>query len=227
VDAPKSPGGFLGGLFKGSGSHTGAQKGSDGESAQVGGLDAVLEALFELAGAVDARHAGTEGHSAHVADYATLVAGELGLDTGRTAMLETAAALHDVGMVVVDSTVLLKPGRLTADERREVEAHSAAGARMLLMAGQEAVAEWVLHHHERWDGAGYPSRAGSDDIPLESRILAVCDAYDAMVSERPYRGPVAPDEARHRLQDEAGGAYDPVVVTALLRCLDGGKPEDD
>jgi ribonuclease P protein subunit RPR2 len=125
--------------------------------------------------------------------------------------------LHDVGKIGVPDAVLLKPGALTQEERRIMNRHPEFGAALLLDAGFAPVArEIALTHHERWDGAGYPRGLAGSEIPLCSRLFAVCDALDAMTSDRPYRKGMPLDAAFEELRRSAGGQFDPLAVEALL-----------
>ena len=125
--------------------------------------------------------------------------------------------LHDVGKLAVRTEVLAKPGPLDANELAEIRAHPVAGAHMVagIRALRNAVA-CVLHHHERWDGAGYPNRLVGPEIPLEARILAVADAYDAMTMTRPYRAALSHDDAVREVERCAGSQFDPELAAAFL-----------
>jgi len=130
--------------------------------------------------------------------------------------------LHDVGKIAVPDTVLLKPGHLTEEDWLLVRRHPEAGYRLLEGADTGVLrlaASMALTHHERWDGDGYPDRLRNDDIPLASRIIFACDAYNAMTSDRPYRNALRPWIAVSELRDGAGGQFDPEVVDALVSSL--------
>ena len=155
---------------------------------------------------------------AHGIDVAMLSVGmgqELGLDDLRLTRLARAALLHDVGKRHVPVEILEKPGRLTEEEWEIVRRHPMTGHRTLVDAGLVAEARIVLHHHERVDGGGYPTGRAGDDIPLESRILAVADSFDAMTSERPYRRAMSVDAALGELRRHAGTQFDADCVEAL------------
>jgi len=164
----------------------------------------------------------TQGHGARVAALAEPVARKLGWGPQRIAMLRHAAPLHDVGKVVVRVEVLRKPGPLSPEERAEMRTHPRAGASLvLLMRNARHLLPYVLLHHERWDGAGYPCGLGGESIPVEARLLAVADAFDAMTSMRPYR-PMRPrEEAFAELGREAGKQFDPQMVDAFLAVWQG------
>jgi len=178
-----------------------------------------------LARAVDARDAYTGEHSAEVGELAARIAAQLGLDTDQVELLRLAGSLHDVGKLAIPEEILRKPSPLNEAERVVLERHPQIGYRMLDSLGVEPVATWVLHHHERWDGAGYPNRLEGGDIPLGSRILFVADAYDAMTTERVYRGRLSHEQAMRELERCAGTQFDPEVVSALKAELGIAEPE--
>ena len=130
-----------------------------------------------------------------------------------------AGVLHDVGKIGVSDAILRKPGPLDEDEWAEMRKHPELGARILAGADLPDLAEWVFAHHERMDGSGYPLGLGGEQIPLEARILAVADAYEAMTSARPYSGAMTPEEAAAELDRFSGTQFDARVVEALLRSL--------
>ena len=174
-------------------------------------------AVRALAAAVDARDPATQDHSRNVAVLAVQVARELGLDDQRVRLLEAAALMHDVGKIGVPDDVLRKPGALDDEERTRVEEHPALGERILSSTSQRQMLPWIRHHHERWDGSGYPDRLRAIEIPLEARILAVCDADDARVSGRPYRPALSPEEAAAQTAARRGTQVDPWVVGGCAR----------
>jgi HD-GYP domain-containing protein (c-di-GMP phosphodiesterase class II) len=163
-------------------------------------------------------------HAARVAANSETVAIRLGWEEERLQALRLGAALHDVGKVNVRPQVLAKPGRLDDDELAEIRAHPVEG--MWLIAGVPSLQPalpYVLFHHERWDGLGYPTRRSGAAIPLEGRILAVADAFDAMTSGRPYRPPLEPDDAAGEIEQCAGTQFDPGVAAAFLAALAAGE----
>ena len=147
-----------------------------------------FRAAASLAKAVDARDAYTGSHSERVADLAARIATRLGVDREQVELTRLAGSLHDLGKLAIPEEILRKPGPLSETERLVLERHPQIGFRMLESLGVDPVADWVLHHHERWDGSGYPDGVSGDDIPLGARIIFVADAYDAMTSDRVYRG---------------------------------------
>jgi diguanylate cyclase (GGDEF)-like protein len=176
-------------------------------------------AVRALAAAVDARDPATQDHSRNVAVLAVQVARELGLDDARVRLLESAALMHDVGKIGVPDDVLRKPGPLTPEERKRVSEHPALGERILSSTSQREMLPWVRHHHEFWDGTGYPDHLRAVEIPLEARILAVCDAFDAMISDRPYRPALSIDAALVEIESCMGTQFDPSVVEVFLRTM--------
>lgn len=175
-----------------------------------------------LAATVDARDSYTRDHSQNVSEWAAALAAEIGVEAGHAELVRTAGLLHDIGKVSVPDHILLKDGRLTADERRTIQGHSAAGERILKGAVSQEMLAWVRAHHERWDGTGYPDGLVGPDIPLEGRILAVCDAFDAMTSNRAYRQALERAEALDELRSCAGTQFDPALVEAFARVLAAG-----
>jgi diguanylate cyclase (GGDEF)-like protein len=174
-----------------------------------------LRAAASLAHAVDARDAYTGSHSYMVGELAARVARRMGLDNEAIELTRLAGSLHDLGKLAIPEEILRKPGPLNEAERLVLERHPQIGYRMLDSLGVEPVATWVLHHHERWDGAGYPDQKAGDEIPLGARILFVADAYDAMTTDRVYRGRLSHDRAIAELERCAGTQFDPEVVAAF------------
>jgi HD-GYP domain-containing protein (c-di-GMP phosphodiesterase class II) len=182
-----------------------------------------MGALLALSQAVEACDPYTRGHSQRVAKMAFEVGSRLGCDAARLTLLRLGGALHDVGKLAVADGVLNKPGPLTADEILAVRAHPEIGARMVALdRALRPALPGVLYHHERWDGEGYPTGRAGFQIPLEARILAVVDSYDAMTSDRPYRLAMPVDEAAEEVDRCAGSQFDPDVATAFLAAWEAG-----
>jgi diguanylate cyclase (GGDEF)-like protein/putative nucleotidyltransferase with HDIG domain len=181
-----------------------------------------FRAAASLAKAVDARDAYTGSHSERVADLAARIATRLGADREQVELTRLAASLHDLGKLAIPEEILRKPGPLSETERLVLERHPQIGFRMLESLGVDPVADWVLRHHERWDGSGYPDGIGGDEIPLGARIIFVADAYDAMTSDRVYRGRLTDDEAIAELARCSGTQFDPEIVAALAEELGVG-----
>jgi len=178
-----------------------------------------FRAAASLAKAVDARDTYTGSHSTRVAELGAWIARCLGLDQEHVELTRLAGSLHDLGKLAIPEEILQKPGPLTQPERLVVQRHSQIGHRMLESLGVDPVADWVLHHHEHWDGSGYPDRLKGEQIPLGARIIFVADAYDAMTSNRAYRGRLSPRDAVDELQRCAGTQFDPEIVAAFTHEL--------
>jgi putative nucleotidyltransferase with HDIG domain len=172
--------------------------------------------------AVDARDTYTGSHSERVADLAARIAQRLGCDDEQVELTRLAGSLHDLGKLAIPEEILRKPGPLTDAERLVLERHPQIGFRMLESLGVDPVAEWVLHHHERWDGVGYPDGLAGEDIPLGARIIFVADAFDAMTSDRVYRRRLSIDDALAELERCGGTQFDLTIVAALADELGAG-----
>jgi len=177
-----------------------------------------LDSLFELADILDARDKYTHGHSERVGHYAEQLAVQLELSGDRTHLAFLAGRLHDIGKCAIDNEVLHKPGALGATEREQMRRHPEVGSAMLAHFSLfRDVARFVRGHHERWDGDGYPDGLIGEAIPLEARIIAVADSYDAMTTTRPYRVALPHAEAIRRLHAGAGQQWDPKIVSAFVK----------
>ena len=176
-----------------------------------------MGSLAALSAAIEARDPYSRGHSSRVTVFAQAMARRIGLETERVSVLRLGALLHDIGKLAVPSTVLLKPGPLTEAEFGLMRRHPSAGARMLRSLGApETILPVVLHHHERWDGDGYPDRIAGAHIPLIARIAAVADVWDALTSDRSYRKGLEPRVALAHIAAGRGSHFDPKVVDAML-----------
>lgn len=176
--------------------------------------DAFVATVRMLAEVVQAKDPFLHGHSEDVAEYVKAISGELGLDDDERERLTFASLLHDVGKIGISERILLKPGRLTAEERSIIELHPRIGFRLVeQVPGMEEIAPLVLHHHERWDGAGYPAGLRGEEIPLGARVIGVADAFSAMTEQRPYRDRMSLEDACAELERCAGAQFDPRVVT--------------
>lgn len=186
------------------------------------------DAVRSLAEIVDHRDATTYHHSSRVAANAVRLARALHLSDDETELIEQAAAVHDLGKIGVPDRVLLKPGPLTATEEDLMHEHTELGSRILTRFELfRPGAEIVRHHHERWDGAGYPDGLAGEAIPLGARIVAVVDAFDAMTSDRPYRAALSAAEAVRRIAEGAGSQWDPRIAAAFLAMMgvEAGVPD--
>jgi putative nucleotidyltransferase with HDIG domain len=188
-----------------------------------------IDALFNLADILDARDPYTHGHSLRVGQYAEKLALGMDLPGDDAHLIFLAGRLHDIGKCAIHNEVLLKPGKLTDEERDHMCIHPEVGSSMLASFSLfRECARYVRGHHERWDGAGYPDGLQGESIPLGARIIAVADAFDAMTTTRPYRNALPIAEAHRRLDEGAGTQWDASVVTVFLHLLDTtplGRPE--
>jgi diguanylate cyclase (GGDEF)-like protein/putative nucleotidyltransferase with HDIG domain len=197
-----------------------AEAGARGEESQA----MQLATLLALAEALDIRDMGTARHSETVGRYAEAIARELGFDAEKVERVRVAGVLHDVGKIGIPDRILTKPEALSEDEWAAMHTHPEIGARLLDRPEFADLRAWILAHHERPDGTGYPYRLRGDQIPLEAKILAVADAYEAMTADRVYREAMALEAARRELEEGAGQQFDPTVVEAFLRTLDPAEP---
>jgi putative two-component system response regulator len=177
-----------------------------------------MDALRRLAMAAEYRDDNTHEHTQRVGDLAARLARQLGHDDHDVRLIREAAPLHDLGKIAIPDNVLLKPGRLTAEEFEVVKTHAVLGARVL--AGGESdllhAAERIARaHHERWDGSGYPDGLAGADIPLEGRLVHVADVFDVLVHERPYKDSWTVEAATDEILRGAGTQFDPDVVQAF------------
>ncbi len=173
--------------------------------------------LSILSRAIEARDPYTRGHSTRVTVLAEAVARRLGWSEEQIASLRVGGPLHDIGKLAVSDEVLCKEGRLDDDELAQIREHPKIGAKILLRITtlREAI-PYVLYHHERWDGTGYPSGKAGEEIPVEARVLAIADAFDAMTSDRPYRSALTHEEALAEVERCAGTQFDPKIARVFL-----------
>jgi putative nucleotidyltransferase with HDIG domain len=202
---------------------SGKQTGGTQESGRAPSA-AVIEAISTLALAVDAKDPYTQGHSQKVADYSALLAEELGLREEEVEAVRLGALLHDVGKVGIPAAILGKNGPLDPDEWEIMKEHARLGSRLLEpLASVAHIRRMVCHHHEMFDGSGYPDRLAGEDIPLGARIIAIADAYDTITSDRTYNKARTPSEAVAELTRCANTQFDPELVRLFVhlweRCL--------
>jgi hypothetical protein len=186
-------------------------------------LEQKARRLRQMAAAVDAQDPYTDGHSRRVALHSAMVARKLGLERDEIARVRTAAAVHDIGKLRIPAELLNKPGALSESEFEIVKRHPDEGAEMVAGMDDPAITEMVRHHHERFDGNGYPSGWVGEQIPLGARIIAVTDTFDALTSIRPYRKAIPHKRALETIAEISGTQLDPAVVRAFLRCYSANR----
>lgn len=187
-----------------------------------------LATVQSMAAAVDANNNFNNGHATRIAGVALKIGRVMGLCQHELDALERAAQLHDIGTIYIPEHIWRKEGSLTAEEQALVRQHPVLGAEIIdSVSSMKQESQAILHHHERYDGTGYPYGLKGLAIPLESRILAVADAFDAMTSERPYRDVITMRDALEELYANAGSQFDPRVVEAFLMVLDDITRETD
>jgi diguanylate cyclase (GGDEF)-like protein/putative nucleotidyltransferase with HDIG domain len=190
-----------------------------GDSRDVGG-ERFVSAILDLAEAVDLRFSGTARHSETVGRYAEMMARELGFSEERIERVKLAGMLHDIGKVGVPDAILQKPAKLTDEEFAIIKRHPGLGEEILEHPSFEDVRRWVGMHHERPDGRGYPRGLTDEEIPVEAKILAVADAYEAMTSDRAYRDSLSHAAAREELERCAETQFDARVIAAMSAAVE-------
>jgi hypothetical protein len=186
-----------------------------------------LEIIERLGRAVDSRDEETGEHIDRITSLSHRLALAAGMDADRAEMLRRASAMHDVGKVTIPDAVLLYRGRFSPEQRAIMETHTTVGAEILAGSRSPLVrmAEEVARtHHERWDGSGYPHGLAGEAIPLEGRIVAVCDFYDALISRRPYKEPWTPEAALAEIESQAGRHFDPRLAALFVAMMAGEGP---
>jgi len=187
-------------------------------------LVSVENTILALATAIEAKDPYTEGHIDRVAHYATSLAQEIGLSLREQQLIRKAAILHDVGKIGVSESILKKAGPLTKKEFERVKIHPIVGERICKPLMQDGLILQVLrHHHERYDGKGYPDGLAGEEIPIAARIMAVVDTYDALTSDRPYRGRLTSEEALRVLRGELEKQFDPRLAMAFISMVETGR----
>ncbi len=180
-----------------------------------------LDVITALASAIDARDSYTHGHSHRVTEYAVLIAEEMDLSPEEIDIIRNASILHDVGKIGIKEEILKKPGKLTEDETLEMQYHPFIGTRILQSVKLlEPVLPLVYHHQEKYDGSGYPEGLKGEEIPLGARVIGVCDAFEAMTSDRPYRKALPVEKALAELRNESGRQFDPAIVEVFFRLME-------
>lgn len=185
--------------------------------------DPHLETILRLAFVAEFRDPDSSYHLRRIGQLAALLAAQLGWPEPEVGALRRAAPMHDIGVVAIPDAILLKPGRLTAEERETMQQHTLFGARLLADGDtpELTLGEVVCRtHHERWDGTGYPEGLSGEAIPQAGRIVALVDVYDALVNKRVYKAALTHEEAQAILRTEQGRHFDPAVVEAFFTRLD-------
>ncbi len=183
--------------------------------------------LVTMADAVDLRDAYTGGHSRRVTAYSEQLLQELGLHGPEVDLIISAARVHDIGKIGIPDSVLNKPGRLTPEERAIMESHSERGADLLARYPDFSRGTAIVrHHHESWDGTGYPDRLKGNNIPFGARVIAVADSFDAMTSDRPYRKGMSVEKAAAILREGRGQQWEAALVDAFLQSLNHSAPSE-
>jgi putative nucleotidyltransferase with HDIG domain len=177
-----------------------------------------------LASAIDAKDPYTYGHSKRVAQISTTLCEEMGLTRKEVRQVELAAILHDIGKIGTPESILQKPDRLTPEEMERIHEHPGRGARILSNISEfRDVIKWIRHHHEWYDGKGYPDQIAADAIPLQARVITIADTFDAMTSDRPYRKGMPADEALRIMEEFAGTQFDPHLLQTFRVIYEAGN----
>lgn len=179
-------------------------------------LVSLENAIIALATAIEAKDPYTQGHIERVTVYTSSLGREVGLTVEEQRLLRKGSIIHDVGKIGIREAVLLKQGILTEDDFEHLKTHTIIGNRICQPLRSPLISQIVRHHHERYDGRGYPDRLAAEEIPLFARIMAITDAYDALTSERPYRRRLSQGESLAVLREEAGKQFDPVLASIFI-----------
>ncbi len=184
-------------------------------------LNSKVESMYALLKALEEKDTYTAGHGDRVAIYTEIVGERLGFSGKHLEDLKMAARLHDLGKIGIKDRILNKPGKLDMNEFGEIKKHPIKGAEIISeVPSFKNMIPWIKHHHERWDGKGYPDGLSGNDIPMEARIIGISDIYDALTTKRAYRDAFSGEEALQLIKDESGNSFDPVVAAAFLDVID-------
>ena len=195
-------------------------------SGKTGIAEQFMNFVSALASSIDAKDPSPHGHSRRVTKYSLTIAKAMGFSTDELEDLELAGYLHDIGKMGMPLEILQKPFGLTQAEWGVVKKHPANGVKILEnLKNLKRVSSFILHHHERHDGTGYPAGLAGTEIPLGARVLAVADAFDAITSDRPYRKRAGLSQAVHEIERNSGGQFDPQVVKAFAGVIRAGQIE--
>jgi putative two-component system response regulator len=187
-------------------------------------LERTESVIFMLALAVEAKDTYTEGHLRRLSSYSEQLAVAIGLSSAQVKAIRFGGLLHDIGKISIDDAILRKPGKLTEEEYAQIKRHPEYGARIIqAMRFAGDVGPIIRHHHERWDGKGYPTGLAGEEIPIGARIVAIVDAYDAMMTDRPYRSSLGLDETMRRMREGRGREWDPVLLDRFIKLIEDGE----
>jgi len=187
-----------------------------------------LSTVYALVSTVEARDPYTYGHSRKVNTYAVALAEAVGLSPDDVSKVSTAALLHDIGKIGVPDKVLNKKGKLDKEDWEAIKSHPRLGANIVgNIPNLVPCVSTILYHHERWDGGGYPDGLKGEEIPIEARILAIADSFEAMTSPRPYRPALSIEEVIKELRQGAGFQFDPSLVEVFIGIIEAGLPEKE
>jgi len=185
-----------------------------------------LSAVYALVSTVEARDSYTYGHSRKVNNYAVALAEAIGLSPDDVSKVSSAALLHDIGKIGIPDKVLNKKGKLSREDWEAIKSHPRLGANIVgNVPNLVPCVSIILYHHERWDGSGYPEGLKGEQIPIEARILAIADSFEAMTSARTYRPALSLEEVLRELRQGAGGQFDPKLVEVFIGIIEAGLPE--
>jgi putative nucleotidyltransferase with HDIG domain len=180
----------------------------------------LLESLRAVIAGLEEKDSYTHGHSIRVAEYSVMIAEEIGLSEAQVHEVEVSALFHDIGKIGIPDHILMKPARLTPAEFEIMKSHPVRSAQIMeKISALKNLIPGIRHHHERYDGLGYPDGLREEEIPLYARIILVADTYDAMTSTRPYRLALNKEIAFHELKNCSGTQFDPTLVDAFLRAM--------
>ena len=180
--------------------------------------------IAAFAVSIEARDPHTQGHTMRVTEYAIALARMLGWNKTKLEEVRLGCAMHDLGKIAIPDHVLLKPGKLTDEEFASIKTHPVVGARMIQgIQYLEPARPYILHHHERYDGRGYPDKLEGEQIPPEGRLTAIADAFDAMTSNRIYRSGMGQERALEEIQNGAGKQFDPAMAAVFVRAMRSGE----
>jgi putative two-component system response regulator len=187
-------------------------------------LERTESVIFMLALAVEAKDTYTEGHLRRLSSYSEQLAVAIGLSPAQVKAVRFGGLLHDIGKISIDDAILCKPGKLTEEEYAQIKRHPEYGARIIqAMRFASDVGPIIRHHHERWDGKGYPAGLAGAAIPIGARIVSIVDAYDAMMTDRPYRKSLGLEETLRRLREGRGREWDPELLDRFVAMVTDGE----